>query len=857
MTDYPGLRYLRTGLKLEIRYRMNVVFCKTAFMLEPEMIGNYSDPATRYQLKLAQVEAKEKSSRRMATEFATRIQHLDQEAQDQKSSMRAVEASLLETQKELIREKERSSRLDKIAQTNLTRTQAAGIKAQNENMRIENTQLRAALDTFRHLHEAAVREAKTLRVAVGRNDDENIHLRREVRELQSETDENALIGKLFNQVLTEKWTEATMNKKYDQILDDLRRAQMNASSLEEKLRKSEEEMFSFSTGAAEKVNLLERQLQEARMNALPMVSLAKLEELNLSLKRIANQKLELEIANKKLRVDALDNQVRLDNYVLREKGIQETEEILRERHPDELSRKILELSERLSGYKLAELKAQREASLIKEREEYYMRVNKTQTEQISTLEEQVAKNDAVLNEREVFWRARYNDQLKLMSKNAQGIENQFGSTSSNAGLPLTSNQVNKIVRDGIQSSNNDLIHTPSNRADVGGLSRSVLESDTQILRDKIRFLEDDNRYKDLKIEKLDRDIQTRQIGVNYRTDNVETLVIGDLEAKTRDIATAAQQTVMTLQQMLDEKSGLVADREKKIDQLREDLASKSKQLSRIELENENLKRQVSVSENNRMNVEQYTTLRTMQKIGQMDQRDIEKMAADYENKLSILANELIEAEKVNREMLQNLRQTRGEAANFANTKTFEANMSELETLKRQLNNMTDLYKKKCQEMKKLNNVLTSYTLDLEKKQEEITKLKQEEGHKLIISRNESAPHEAKIAVPTNKFNQMNDQVKEDQKLMQELKLGEVRNRGRIKELSETIDRLNAQNAQLRDEGSRMQGKKLASVPVVNLPLVIGGQSNTPARRPSSAAKKPAGSTPQNNIQPAMISPKSS
>lgn len=105
---------------------------------------------------------------------------------------------------------------------------------------------------------------------------------------------------------------------------------------------------------------------------------------------------------------------------------------------------------------------------------------------------------------------------------------------------------------------------------------------------------------------------------------------------------------------------------------------------------------------------------------------------------------------------------------------------------------------------------------------------------------------------TAKFTQMNEQVKEDQKLMQELKLGEVRNRARIKELTETIDRLNGQNAQLRDESSRLQGKKLAvgsgaNIPLIttgtNLPLVVGGQTSTPVRRPSSAAKKPTGSTP--------------
>jgi Coiled-coil region of centrosome protein CE290 len=331
------------------------------------------------------------------------------------------------------------------------------------------------------------------------------------------------------------------------------------------------------------------------MSILPTVSLAKLEELNLSLKRIGNQKLELEIINKKLRNDSHENQIRLDNYILREKNLLDLEETLKNRYPDELSLKIVELSEKLSTYKLESLKAQREVSLVREREEYYMRVNKTQTDQIQTLEEQVAKNDEKFVQREGFWRERHQDQMKLLSKVAQKDGNR------ESGSDLNSAQINERVRDGVSSLSKEdrevmVTATPNMRSATNLMSHSALDMDNQIMKDKIRFLEDDVRLREIKIQKLEKELDHKQVGVNYRTDNVETLVISDLEAKTRDIAQAAQHTVQTLQMMVDDKTQLLNDKEKKIDVLRYDLTEKAKLLSRLELENENLRRQVSAGE---------------------------------------------------------------------------------------------------------------------------------------------------------------------------------------------------------------------------------------------------------------------
>lgn len=802
-----------------------------SMIVDGDVAGGYNDPNTRYQLKLAHIEAKEKSAKRQAEEFLLKITRLEEEQARNQSNMKNFEDNLLKLNQQLIKEKEKSNRLEKVCLNSLSKEKSKSLTAENENLRIENVQLRSALDTFRSLHDAAVREAKTLKVAVGKNDDENLHLKREIRDMQAESDEKALIGKLFNQVLTEKWTEAAFNKKYDQALNDLKDAQIAASNLEAKLRKKEIEMFEMENGAIEKCALLEKQLFEARMSILPMISLSKLEEVNLALKRMSNQKLELEIENKRLRTEGFDNQVRLDNYKLRESNLLELEQILKDRYPDELSAKIIELSEKLRTYKLGELKAQREVSLIKEREEYYMRVNKNQTNQIQDLEEQVASNESKFNERENFWRARYNDQIKLLAKNSK--ETLITPSPSDQDLK----NMLKIGLDKIASEDEKQMgYSPTRKSAIDPMANSTLEANNNNLLDKIKVLEQEANYKNLQIDQLKKKLETKEVGVNYRTDGIETLVINDLEAKTRDIAQAAQQTVITLQEMLEDKSKQIVDRDKKIDDLRNEIAEKSRTLAKLELEVESLRRENAVGEHNRMNVEQYAALRTIQKISSMDQKELEKVIATYENKLKLLAEELTEAERVNRELLHNLRSVKGEAAQLQNTRTFEANMSELAKIKNSNATMNEAYKKKCLEVKRLTEVLNKYTLDLEKKESEINKIKGEESAKVQSVKNEGGHYEERIAVLTNKFTTLNEQLKEDKRQIQELKTSEIRYREKIAELNQTNDKLVAMNNKLKDDNQKLMARQLAA-PSDN--QIGSSQGTKPAaiRRPSSASKQ--------------------
>lgn len=766
------------------------------------------DEQTRYQLKLTLAEAKEKRAKREFEQLLLKIDHLNVELADRDNSLKSLEDLNKTVQTQYFAEKELNVKLKHELQGCISKSKSSVLIAQNEELRIDVTQTKGALDTFRSLHEAAVRDVKTLRVAVVRTDDEIQHLRKEIRDMQSETDEKALIGKLFNQVLSEKWNEGAFNKKFETTLDDLRKARMDAKNYESKLKKKEDEYFEIHVTLNEKISILERELAEAKINHLPTVSLGKIEQLNVAMKKMAASKLDAEVSNKKFREENYELSVRLDSYVLREESLNELEKVLKNAHEDELEQKIFELSDKVSALKLAELKGQRENLMIKEREEYYIRISRTQTAQLQKLEEEIMNNETRFNEREIFWRKRYQDQLKMLSNKEE--ESIIHAKTEAELRNVMSAEMDKFA------DKNKMFHTSPSR--VFDQNASQINFETANAMDKLKLMEHDIKYKDAKIEKLTKELESKkEPTINYQAKNVDVRALNDMESKTRDIAQAAQHTIATLQGLLEEKDHLLNDRETTIENLRKELTEKNKELRRIDIDNERMRKESNMNERNRLTTEQFSSLKAIQKLQNMDQRELEKLIIGYENKLGILADQLTSAEESNRELAQKLRNAKSLKAQNEISDVHNHSMNELDLMKKENKNLKEMYKKSQSQLMSFKEVVKNYKDDLLKKDGEIVLTNKTSEEKLLMTKNEGSEAEARIAALTKKYSELNDQLKEKNKLVQELKQNEIRSREKVTELNEANNKLSAANTKLKDDNSKLMvanAKKPASTTTV-------------------------------------------
>lgn len=101
-------------------------------------------------------------------------------------------------------------------------------------------QTRAALLSYKSMHNTVCEQVKQLKIMHERRKDENESLIQTLRDIQSESIDKTKYGKLYYVVMLSRWQEAAVNKKYDmKILEckDLEGEVLNANQLLENKEK--------------------------------------------------------------------------------------------------------------------------------------------------------------------------------------------------------------------------------------------------------------------------------------------------------------------------------------------------------------------------------------------------------------------------------------------------------------------------------------------------------------------------------------------------------------------------------------------------------------------------------------------
>ena len=116
-------------------------------------------------------------------------------------------------QKEYVTSRKEKVQIEASFYGGVTRKDADELKKTCRKLTLDNADYFTTLQTYKHLNEASIKEAKTLRQALARRDDEVDQLRKALKEIQAESDEKSMAGRLFHEVLTAKWNEGIANKK--------------------------------------------------------------------------------------------------------------------------------------------------------------------------------------------------------------------------------------------------------------------------------------------------------------------------------------------------------------------------------------------------------------------------------------------------------------------------------------------------------------------------------------------------------------------------------------------------------------------------------------------------------------------
>ena len=108
----------------------------------------------------------------------------------------------------------------KYAINGVTRLELSETQNENDSLKREVMLLRVSMNTFKDLYNATNLQLKHLDINDKKNLDELDMYKRALKELQGESNQNSLIGKLYYTVLVSRWREAHTLRNYGELISD-------------------------------------------------------------------------------------------------------------------------------------------------------------------------------------------------------------------------------------------------------------------------------------------------------------------------------------------------------------------------------------------------------------------------------------------------------------------------------------------------------------------------------------------------------------------------------------------------------------------------------------------------------------
>lgn len=383
--------------------------------------NNPATEANRFKMKITLLEIREKNSIQKIESLLHQLKNSEGIISELNTYVKDLEVSLLKSNEQYFAERERNIELQEKVNGGIPKKEADLLRLDNDRLVIENVSLKAANNTFRNLYQASMYQTSVLRISVEKSRMEVETFKRIIKDLQGSGDRESMIGKLYYSLMISKWNEGEVNKKYAGIIEEFKRVTTELKIVEEKVDSKEDEIYETHAAYKEKILVSEKTISELKLKIIPTITITRIENLAHTVKEFSSMKTDLEIMNKRLRDSNSELVLKLDALETQKAVVEDLEKRLKANYSDDMSQQLIEMGERMREYKLNELKSRREAASAIEKEEYYLRMNRQNLENLKKLEEDLAEWDIKFAKREEFWHKRYNEQVKIVFSKGKAI----------------------------------------------------------------------------------------------------------------------------------------------------------------------------------------------------------------------------------------------------------------------------------------------------------------------------------------------------------------------------------------------------------------------------------------------------
>ena len=468
--------------------------------------------------------------------------------------------------------------------TGITRADLEQIQFENDSLLREVTILRIGLNTFKELYNSSNIQIKNITMNKEKNKDELNTYKKAIKELQSENNQNALIGKLYYTILISRWREANTLRKYDDYVVDFNSLKEENFQLETQYKNLTKDLTDVQVALRDKIIENTRMIDELENYENGIIAYTSerneihpIDEMKSLIEMLSEDKKEMteNIITLKKNVLRLENQ----NDTLKNK-IEFCENLannIRFNNRDEFSKKLISMSEEISTLKLNNNVLKRENKFGKENEIHLTKLNDKLTNDIKNYEKENVEWEKKYRKMQDIYKTKDDDRQKKIINSLEKMK------------LYDKNKLKKILTEKSPRKTNSINKSINDENSFDEKNQYIPNEEYE---KKINQLNNVIKLKNDEIEKLSKinkeNAELIKEGENFYKNNSVSNLVGEdgyniiRDDETKKIAKTAHKTIKTLQDMIAQKNNIIKRKDKQIENLYQELQKvKESDLRRI------------------------------------------------------------------------------------------------------------------------------------------------------------------------------------------------------------------------------------------------------------------------------------
>uniref|UniRef100_A0A8C6L106 Centrosomal protein 290 n=1 Tax=Nothobranchius furzeri TaxID=105023 RepID=A0A8C6L106_NOTFU len=278
-------------------------------------------------------------------------------------------------------------------------------------------ELRFEVSKLQEVSDVAMAQVSALQARQKSKDTEVEALRRQLLDLQSQSDEKALIAKLHQHIVALQLSESSAVGRLEASATHIQALEAYKLRAEQRLDTSERALFLARQEGRSRSMHLRKTIQSLRRQFAGALPLPQQEKFSVTLMKLQEDRTKAQEERRKAEEERRGAEGRAEELELRLRGL---EELILTLKDIKGAQKVTEWHRRMEEARLQELRKARELVVQKEEISYLKKLVKEQDRTISSLEEDIVQLNTLQEERQLSW-----DQREVeLERRLEGYEKQ-------------------------------------------------------------------------------------------------------------------------------------------------------------------------------------------------------------------------------------------------------------------------------------------------------------------------------------------------------------------------------------------------------------------------------------------------